>query len=111
MGRVPPPDCAIAVVDRRSSSKDADDGQSILRTRIPYGLLRCFTISINFFLSSAAGTPPEALTNKLPYPADAVPNGPGMRPRPLDVSKPFNAGVRVNRKDFSTPCSISASGF
>src|SRR5471030_2855144 len=50
----------------RTSPAAAEEGKSILRTMMPYGLLRARHRSISFFFSSAAGTVSVELTNRFP---------------------------------------------
>src|ERR1039458_8965871 len=104
-----PPACAELPSSRRTSSNEADDGKSILRTIAPYGLLRCLHISISFFLRSATGTVSVARTKRLLMAAPFAPKLPGKRALPLEPANP-GAGCRVSRKVFSTPFSTSDSG-
>src|SRR5664280_3599017 len=59
------PASLLALIRRRTSSMPAVDGKSILRTMIPYGLLRVRHKSISFFFSSATVTGSLVLTNRL----------------------------------------------
>src|ERR1039457_264044 len=104
-----PPACAELPSSRRTSSNEADDGKSILRTIAPYGLLRCLHISISFFLRSATGTVSVARTKRLLMAAPFAPKLPGKRALPLEPANP-GAGCRVSRTVFSTPFSTSDSG-
>jgi len=72
---------AEPVSSLRSSSKEAEEGKSILRTMIPYGLLRVLQISIIFLFNSDSDAVSEARTNRLLKAAEFAPNPPGKRAR------------------------------
>src|SRR5258705_6771981 len=109
-GLAEPPELAEPVRSRRISSMAAEEGKSILRMIIPYGLLRVLQISIILRLSSAGANVSEAFTNKLPKPAALAPKPPGKRARPFEPLKP-RVGWRVSRKFLRTPFSTRESGW
>src|ERR1700687_488244 len=105
-GFADPPEFADPASRRRNSSNGADEGKSILRIRIPYGLLRVLQISIIFLLSSAGATVSEARTKRFENPAVLAPYPPCNRAWPFDREK-LRIGSRVSRKFLSTPFSTS----